>query len=123
MRRGGQISGVVSLVMIFCALVLCVFAVLTYAAANRERQLTNLTAEHTAAYYEADREAVARVAALDESTVPEGSHAAFSVPAGTDQRLDVEVVREGGRLRIRRWQTVFTGDWEIDDTIEVWSGE
>ena len=50
MRRGGSVSGAVSLVMIFCVLCLAVFATLTYVTADRERQLAELTARSAADY-------------------------------------------------------------------------
>ena len=64
MRRGGSVSGAVSLVMIFCVLCLVVFSTLTYVTADRERQLSELTAQRAEAYYAADAEATRIVAAL-----------------------------------------------------------
>ncbi len=122
MRRGGQISGIVSLVMIFCALCLCVFAVLTLSAADREHTLSERTAERTAAYYEADRIAAEKVAALNSRDYPDGTRVVFSVPAGDTQTLEVEVQKDRGQFKILRWQTVFSGSWTTDAHIEVWSG-
>lgn len=120
MRRGGSVAGLVSLVMIFCAVCLCIFAVLTLSAADRERALSDQTAEQAAAYYAADRAATEHVAALSEA--PEGETRTFSFPAGTDRTLEVLVRREGREWVILRWQTVFTGSWETDDTLELWGG-
>ena len=64
MKRGGGVSGAVSLVMIFCVLCLAVFAVLTLSTADREAKLARLTAENAANYYEADRQAVELLADL-----------------------------------------------------------
>ena len=64
MKRGGGVSGAVSLVMIFCVLCLAVFAVLTLATADREAKLAEMTARSAADYYEADRRAV-EIAALE----------------------------------------------------------
>ena len=122
MRRGGQISGIVSLVMIFCALCLCVFAVLTLSAADRERALSERTAEQAAEYYEADRIAAEKVAALNGRDYPDGAHVSFSVPAGETQTLEVEVQKDQGQFKILRWQTVYSGSWTTDNHIEVWSG-
>ncbi len=123
MRRGGQISGIVSLVMIFCALCLCVFAVLTLTTADRERALSERTAEQTAAYYEADRAAAEHIAALSgEDCYPDGTRVVFTVPAGETRTLEVEAQKDRGQFRILRWQTVFSGSWTTDAHIEVWSG-
>ena len=140
MKRGGGVSGAVSLVMIFCVLCLAVFSVLTLATADRERNLAELTARSAADYYAADCRAVEIVAALrDGDTVPadveithsvsakypDGSmveEAEFSVPINDDLVLDVAVRLEGGTCEILRWQTMYTGEWEIDESMDIWDG-
>ena len=131
MKRGGSVSGAVSLVMIFCVLCLVVFTVLTLSTAERERQLSELTAERASDYYEADARAVETVAALRRGEIsPEvrctqendATLAEFSIPAGGDQSLEVMVRFTDTDCEILRWQTVYTGSWDIDDTIEVWGG-
>ncbi len=142
MKRGGGVSGAVSLVMIFCVLCLAVFAVLTIATADREAKLSEMTAQNAADYYEADRQAVEIVAALRDgrtlpvdveiehvlSTYPDGpvETAAFSLPFGDSQALRVEVMlgdQDGKTCQILRWQTEYTGEWEIDSSMPVWDGE
>ena len=131
MKRGGGVSGAVSLVMIFCVLCLAVFAVLTLATADREAKLTAMTAQNAADYYEADRRAVEIVAALQkDGTAPEGvtvawsgDTASFTVPIGEDQALDAAVrVRAGEPCEILRWRTMYTGQWEPNETLNVWDG-
>ena len=131
MRRGGSVSGAVSLVMIFCVLCLVVFTVLTLSTAVREQQLSELTAERAGAYYEADAKAVETVVALRRGENPPevqitqadgAALAEFSVPAGGDQALEVAVRLTDTDCEILRWQTVYTGSWELDNTIEVWDG-
>ena len=128
MKRGGSISGVVSLVMIFCVLCMAVFASLTMVTAQREHTLAAVTADRAAAYYEADRMAVKTVAAIARGESPagvsvSGDVASFSVPAGGDTLLMVEARRTEDGCRILQWKTVFSGQWETEDRIEVWSGE
>ena len=141
MKRGGGVSGAVSLVMIFCVLCLAVFSVLTLATADRERNLAELTARSAAEYYAADGQAVRIVAALREGdTVPAGvevahtvseypggpvEEAEFIVPINDDLSLDVAVrLRDQGgeTCEILRWQTVYTGTWEIDESMDIWDG-
>ena len=64
MKRGGTMTGAVSLVMIFCVLCMAVFAVLTLSTAVREQSLAELTAQRAAEYYEADRQATSIAAAV-----------------------------------------------------------
>lgn len=139
MKRGGGVSGAVSLVMIFCVLCLAVFAVLTLATADRERVFSELTAQRAAEYYEADRRAVELVAAmcsggaLDgeilvtsiQMDTPEGpaEEASFSIPAGENQSLEVRVLLRGGEAEVLSWRTVYTGSWEVDNTITLWDGD
>lgn len=130
MKRGGGVSGAVSLVMIFCVLCLAVFAVLTLATADREAKLAEMTARSAADYYEADRRAVEIAAALqkggepaDVAVVWSGDVASFTVPIGEDQALDTAVrVQAGGPCEIVRWRTSYTGEWEPEEYLNVWDG-
>ena len=129
MKRGGGVSGAVSLVMIFCVMCLAVFAVLTLATADRERKLSEMTAQNAADYYEADRQAVEIVAALRSGKdLPEGVQVSaaypdgpmsFSVPINEDQTLEVDLSET---CEILRWQTVYTGSWEPAGFLTVWDG-
>lgn len=128
MKRGGSISGVVSLVMIFCVLCMAIFTSLTMVTAQREHTLAVVTADRAAAYYEADRTATETVAAIARGERPagvsfSGDTASFSTPAGGDTLLTVRVQRTEEGCRVLQWKTVYSGDWETDDRIEVWSGE
>ena len=138
MRHGGSVSGAVSLVMIFCVLCLVVFATLTYVTADRERQLAALNAERAAAYYAADAEASRIVAALARGEEPPADAAvtqemnwaddsvlySFRVPAGGEQELSVRMrLKLDGSYEILSWRTVYAGDWEANDSIEIWDGD
>lgn len=137
MKRGGSVSGAVSLVMIFCVLCMAVFSVLTLATAVREQGLTELTARRAAEYYEADRQAVELLSALlTEGPAPdmgvdwsvtrgeEGSLVEFTIPVGEEQGLEVRALlrQDAAGWEILRWRTVYTGDWEANETIEIWDG-
>ena len=127
MKRGGSVSGAVTLVMIFCVLCMAVFASLTLVTVRREAALTELTAQRAQAYYEADREATEKVAALAKGEKPQdavfsGETASFAVPVGESQKLEVRVRLADKGCSIEKWTTVYDGDWETDDSIEVWGG-
>lgn len=130
MRRGGSVSGAVSLVMIFCVLCLAVFATLTYATADRERKLAELTAARAAEYYAADAEATRILAALQRGeqpdiaiTEPDLGVVEFTVPINDSQELRVRAATLDGGCDILDWSAVFSGDWETEDTIEIWDGD
>ncbi len=128
MKRGGSISGAVSLVMIFCVLCMAVFASLTLVTAQREASLAQLTAQRAQEYYAADRAATELVADLRSGARPQGvtfsgDTASFAVPAGGDLLLAVQVRLDGdGGCTVEQWKTVYAGDWQTDDTIQVWNG-
>ena len=138
MRRGGSVSGAVSLVMIFCVLCLVVFSTLTYVTADRERQLAALSADRVADYYAADAEATRIVAALIRGEEPvtdvevtqemnwedDSVLYSFCVSAGGEQELSVRVrLNLNGTYDILSWSTAYAGDWETNDTIEIWDGD
>ena len=138
MRRRGSVSGAVSLVMIFCVMCLVVFSTLTYVTADRERQLAELSAERAAAYYAADAEATRIVAALIRGEEPDTAAEvtqemnweddsvlySFRVPAGGEQELSVRVrLNLDGSYDILSWSTAYAGEWETNDTIEIWDGD
>ena len=127
MKRGGSVSGAVTLVMIFCVLCMAVFASLTLVTVRREAALTELTAQRAQAYYDADREATEKVAALAKGEKPRdvtfsGETASFAVPVGDAQKLEVRIRLTDDGCSVEKWATVYDGDWETDDSIEVWGG-
>lgn len=119
MRRGGQVSGLVSLMTILCSLSLCVFAVLTLASADRERRLTELTAQRTAAYYAAEYALVQRLSALNPAS---GGSVTLTEPVGDSLTLTAEAVSRNGHWTVIRWQTVYSGTWEPDELMNLWDG-
>lgn len=132
MRRGGNVSGAVSLVMIFCVLCLAVFAVLTLATAQREKTLSDLNARRASEYYAADAAATKISAALRAGETPDadvryeetgsGTVAEFAVPFG-EQRLEVRLLlTPDGACEVQRWACTYQGDWQTDDSIDVWDG-
>lgn len=133
MKRGGSISGAVSLVMIFCVLCLAIFAVLTFATAQREQKLSLLNAQRATDYYEADAKATGIISDLlagkeisidcIKASDADGVRYSFSIPAGGEQELAVEVLISGSKYKILKWKTVFVGDWEPDYSLDVWDGE
>jgi len=137
MRRGGGLSGAVSLVMIFCVLCLSVFAVLTLSTAMNEKRLSDLGAQRAAEYFEADCRAAEIVSDLAAGKTPEGdvevartdwgedgTLVEFSLPAGGDRTLMVQATLDGaGGHRILCWKTGYAGEWETNDIIQIWDGE
>ena len=131
MRRGGPVSGAVTLVMIFAVLCMAVFAVLSVSTAEQAMALSELAASQAKNYYAADREAVFKAAALGSGAADvegvtadaDGGTAAFSEPIDDNQTLEVSLDITDGGVRVRRWETVYTGESAPDDMILLWDGE
>ena len=48
----------------------------------------------------------------------------FRVPAGGEQELSVRVrLNLDGSYDILSWSTAYAGEWETNDTIEIWDGD
>lgn len=137
MRRGGTVSGAVSLVMIFAVLCLTVFSVLTLSTAVGESKLAQATAQHTVDYYAADAQATGIAAQLRQGSRAEmidgiavvyttgehGEQAAFAVPAGENQTLSVVLLLQNQSYDILKWELEYSGDWQADQSIAVWDGD
>lgn len=129
MKRGGTMTGAVSLVMIFCVLCMAVFAVLTLSTAVREQGLADLTAQRAAEYYEADRQAAEIAAALiageaveadvSYELTGEGAVASYVVPAGGELLLEVRLLLTGSEYEVLAWRTIYAGDWTPDNSMEL----
>lgn len=132
MKKSGGVSGVVSLVMIFCVMCLAVFSVLTLVTAERESGLTEMAAQNAEAYYRADYDATRIAAALgkgaplpgdlDVTIAWDGDTASFLLPAGDSLGLDVAVSVQAGGCKVLRWRTVYTDSWEPDGFLTLWDG-
>ena len=49
---------------------------------------------------------------------------AFSLPAGGDLMLEVRLeISEAGEISVLCWRTVYSGGWDVDDTITLWDGD
>ena len=125
MKRSGSISGGISLVMIFCVLCMTVFAALTMVTAQREHTMAQRIAQRAKEYNDADRTASEMVAALARGERPQGvtlagDEASFAVPAGGETVLSVRVKLGDEGPEIQQWKTVYDGDWEAEDSLDLW---
>lgn len=141
-RKTGRALGVsigsATLVMLFATVCLTIFAVMTLVTANHEWKLAQKSADAVTAYYEADAKATEIFqqlhtaccllldgVELDGVTLSETDGVlSYAVPVDDMQNLQVELVwQEAGGWEICSWRVVQTGQWEADETLDVWSGE
>lgn len=147
-HEGGIQIGTSSLVLIFVVLALTVFAVLSLTSALADDRLTDRTESWVLSYYAADACAEGRMAEIDriaEEAVASGDFVghltsclpdtydpatgkvSFSVNVNDELELDVEAkitaeTTNGRHYQISKWQEVNTREYNIDDSMPVWSG-
>lgn len=115
-----------SLLVIFAVLCLVVFALLSLATVQAEKRLSDESRDTVTAYYRADlqaQEIFARLRSdeeLENVRVQDGRYG-YQCVLTDNQRLVVELEKNGDSWRILRWQCV-AQEHEIDDTLPVWDG-
>ncbi len=118
--------GASSLIVIFSVLVLVVFALLSLGTAKAGERLSNVTAESSKEYAEADARAHETLALLREGKMPEGvaktgNKYEYSCEINDSLELFVTVeINDARSYKILRWQSVRTSEWKADSTIDVW---
>jgi len=121
-------TGVSSLLVIFAILCITVFAVLSVSSASADSALSEKTAVSVKEYYAADSEAEKILSEIRSGNIPdnvtcEGDTYKYVCHINDTRELRVEVTVNGSDYLIERWQTVYTGSWENDESMNVWGGE
>lgn len=132
--------GGISLLVVFAVLCLTVFALLALTTVQADTRLADASAKAVTDYYAADCKAQEILALLrGNEKLPQdvefevaGATVSYTVPISTTQELQVEVMLDWMLLdmepdshcgyTILRWQAVPTGEWESNDSIDVWDG-
>ncbi|GLC79144.1 short-chain dehydrogenase [Lacrimispora brassicae] len=142
--------GTPSLILIFIVMCLITFGMLSLSAAKSEWNLAERNASAVTEYYRADGEGEAfyqmvlekaaqvREKSLDpqerkqfltrelgEAYHPEEGTVTVQIPMERSQALSVELVlqpEEREDILISRWKVIMTEDYEIDDSMPVWTG-
>ena len=140
MNKSGIGVGSASIVLVFAVLCLTIFSLITYVVAGNEKALTDAKAELVTGYYEADAAAELILADILEADVlPEVIRGVniytgwnkdlgvettyFHYPVSDIKALYVNLLILGDSVDILSWRMYDTDEWEIDDSINVWTGE
>lgn len=126
--------GGISLLTVFAVLCLTVFALLSLSTVRAAGRLAQASVQAVEDYYAADRQAQEILAQLRCGLYPEGVafsgsgllQADYTVPISQAQELQVSVLLRGIQDReyeVLRWQAVPIGEWEFDDSLDLWDGE
>lgn len=138
-----------SILTIFAVLCFVVFALLSLSTAKANSNLTDKSTRAVTDYYKADTEAEEILARLRNGESPQGvtvykaeetksgvkrivadglgyigwdAYATYSCRIDANQELQVEVLLRFGAdegYQVIRWNKVYTGKWEADDSIKV----
>lgn len=120
--------GASSLLVIFAALCLTVFALLSISTVQADGRLGDKAEDAITGYYAADCRAEEILARLRVGQMPEGVTGengiyTYSCPISATQTLAVRVAVKGNSYEILRWQAVSTVDWQANDRMPVWDGQ
>ena len=117
-----------SLLVIFAALCLTVFALLGLSAVQAGGRLSQKMVDSVEAYYEADcmaEELYARLrlGELPAEVMQEGDTYTYVCPVSETNELQVVLYKTGEQWEVIRWNVVSTAAWESDDSLDLWDGE
>ena len=126
-RSAPPAVGGASLLVVFAALCLTVFALLSLTTVRANGRLADASAQAVSDYYAADlaaQEILARLRAgeLPEGVERDGETYSYVCPISDTQELQVEAWVRGTAYRILRWQAASSGVWEGDDSLDLWDG-
>jgi len=138
MSRGG--IGSASIVLIFVVVCLTIFTVVSFVTASTEEALINTELQLVREYYEADALAEQILAEILSTSgeIPESIRGieiyahwdwdslaeivAFVCPVSDVMDLYVVVAIRDDSYEILVWRMYRAGEWEADDTLNVWQG-
>lgn len=124
-----------SLLTVFAVLALTVFALLSLSTVKADVRLADSAAKAVTDYYAADVKAQEVLARLRNGETPEdvelvamltesgGTDYMYTVPISDTQELQVEVLLDGAKYEILRWQAASSQPWEGSDGFIIWDGE
>jgi len=126
-RFSSPAVGGISLLTVFAVLCLTTFALLSLTTVQANRRLSDAAAQAAADYYAADCEAQAILARLRAGEIPEGvaqdgNIYTYACPISSTQELEIEVQVQGTDYTVLRWQAASIGEWETDNSLELWDG-
>ena len=126
--------GGTSLLVVFAVLCLTVFALLSLTTVQADVRLADASVKAIEDYYAADYQAQEILARLRNGEIPDGvdvagATASYACPISDTQELQVEVLldyllldTETDSYTVLRWQAVPTGEWEGNESLNLWDG-
>ena len=137
MSKKINVSGILFLVTLFSILCMAIFSMLSITTALNEQQVAEMVANNTVNYYKADSKAIEilRQVYSKHIEVYEDIEIAYGIDSDTNNEtvsyavsiddnksLEVSAILTEDEPVILYWKTVYNGDWDTVDIIEVWDG-
>ena len=141
-KGGGMGGGSASIILIFAVLCLTVFTLIAFVVSGNEKALVDSEVMLVTDYYGADAKAEQILSEILKSDIrPETvdgiiidywydfnssvDMASFSCPLKNEKELFVSFafVADADTYQIHSWNLRNIGDWEFDDSINLWTGD
>ncbi len=145
-KTAGVNIGGASIIMVFSVLCLTIFSVLTLVSANAESSLANKSVKVVTDFYKADELATEKLASVyqivDEQSSLQNAkvniekiskdilvdeknnilYISYFETIDDSQQLAVALRVDGKKVYIVNWKVENTGEWEPDNSLELWQG-
>ena len=141
----GVSVGSISLLVIFLVLCMSIFSVLSLTTAKAELRLAEMSARVITGYYDADLACMEKMERLQEmlnqgatssdvvreaellggtATLADGAvRIEYSHHIIPGQDLQAVLEMANGKISILSWKAIDVGDWEPDETLNLWTGD
>jgi hypothetical protein len=145
-KTAGVNIGGASIIMVFSVLCLTIFSVLTLVSANAESSLANKSVKVVTDFYKADELATEKLASVyqivDEQSSLQNAkvniekiskdilvdeknnilYISYFETIDDSQQLAVALRVDGKKVDIVNWKVENTGEWEPDNSLDLWQG-
>lgn len=145
-KTAGVNIGGASIIMVFSVLCLTIFSVLTLVSANAESSLANKSAKVVTDFYKADELATEKLASVYQIVDEQDSlqnvkaniekiskdilinekngmlYISYFETIDDSQQLAVVLRVDRKKVDIVNWKVENTGEWEPDNSLELWQG-
>lgn len=118
--RSSSPPGATSLMVIFAVLCLVVFAVLAMSTVLADGRIADASVAAVRAYYDAAAEAEEKLAAARAAGSRGSTGVTAEIPPA--RRLEVTAEITDDACTVTRWQAVYCGEWQPDESLGVWTG-
>jgi len=140
MSKSGIGVGSASIVLVFAVLCLTIFSLITFVVAGNDKALVDAKAEMVTGYYKADTLAELILADILSPGETPAEIRGVKINTGFDDNLNsettfffcdiseskalyVNLILHDDSFDILSWRMYDKDEWEIDDSINVWTGD